>query len=98
MAPWLHRMLRSRRAGPLLALGTSVVALGSCGGALLANYTVAGMDLSYRAAAGPMPRVAETRERGWADRAADDFMDEGRVVATKAGYAPDGSVEYAIGD
>lgn len=103
MPRWFHRALRSRRFGPLLALGTGVIVIGSCSGALLANYTVAGMDRSYRATATPMPSVADVRPRGWAEQTADNFtdsfMDDSRIAATDAGYrAGDAGVEYAIGE
>lgn len=103
MPRWFHRVLRSPRAGPLLALATGMLVLGSCGGALLANYTVAGMDPSYRGSAGPIGSVADAPPRGWADQAAsnftDDLMDESRIAASEASYRPDGAgVEYAIGD
>ena len=45
MPRWIHRLHRSRRARnvTLGALGISL--LGSCAGAMVANYTVAGMNM-----------------------------------------------------
>ncbi|MDF7773804.1 hypothetical protein P1X14_00970 [Sphingomonas sp. AOB5] len=100
MPRWFHRIARNSRAGPLIAGLTAIVALGSCGGAMLANFTVAGMDRSYHGSTEPAFAAIPPAEAGWADRAADNLMDEGRIAATRAGYAAEEPVatEYAIGE
>lgn len=49
MSDWLRRLQNSRRARNLTFLGIGVVGIGSCAGAAVANYTVAGMNtMPYR--------------------------------------------------
>jgi hypothetical protein len=64
MPRWVH----SRRLKAFTLAATGLLLMGTCGGAMLANYTVAGMDPVYvarPAAADPQP------SRGVADWAAE---------------------------
>ncbi|MCW3847977.1 hypothetical protein OF829_12075 [Sphingomonas sp. LB-2] len=79
MHDWLSRLHRSRRARFLTLSAVGIVSLGSCGGAVLANYTVAGMNTfphseaaqsDWRAAEPEWVREAAMAAGGDTDRSA----------------------------
>ncbi len=84
MGYWVHRFARSRRVRVAALAGVGLLTTGTCGGALLANYTVAGIDPAYVAkpvAADPQPK------RGAADWLADEAFKSVERDRAKADFA-----------
>jgi hypothetical protein len=59
MPDWIARLHHSRRARNLTFAAIGLLTLGSSGGALLANYTMAGVDPRYTTPASEQVAAAE---------------------------------------
>jgi hypothetical protein len=80
MPRWVH----SRRLKALMLAATGLFLMGTCGGAMLANFTVAGMDPGYVA----KPITAEPQpKRGAADWLADEAFKSVERDRAKAEFA-----------
>jgi hypothetical protein len=80
MRQWVHS--RSLQRGTLTAIG--LLTVGTCGGAALANYTVAGMNPLYVARA---ERVTAPPSRGAADWLAEEAFRDVERDRNKAAFA-----------
>lgn len=88
MQRWIH----SRRLKALTLAATALLLTGTCGGAMLASYTVAGMDPAYAAqpiSADPQPR------RGAADWLAEEAFKSVERDRAKADLADPWKAEPA---
>lgn len=87
MPDWLYRLHRSRRARNI-TLGTlGVATLGSCSGAILANYVVAESNIAqYRGKSEFMASVPAPPP-AWVEQAAVEVSD--------AGFSPDHAEGYS---
>ena len=61
MSDWLRRFQNSRRARVATFAMIAVVSMGGCGGAMMANYTVAGMNTL------PYTGGQQFAQSGWAE-------------------------------
>jgi hypothetical protein len=71
MGYWVHRIAHSRRVRVATLGAIGLLTMGSCGGALLANYTVSGISPFYASRIAP-PDIQPSR--GVADWAAEETL------------------------
>ena len=81
MSDWYHRLQHSRRARNASLAAITVMLMGSTSGALLANFTVAGMNRV--ASPDPVRAVAVRDDPEWLREASEGFSPQ----APEAGYS-----------
>jgi hypothetical protein len=93
MPDWLHRLHQSRRARNASFAAIGIVSLGSCGGAMLANYTVAGMNrLPYSSDQLAAQSASRDSEPEWVREAAMEVTGD---TDRTAGFSSAATDEYS---
>lgn len=88
MSDWLHRFHRSRRARNLTLGALGVLTLGSCGGAVLATFTVEGSNIAqYRGTQWERMASTPSPPPEWMQQASAEFSDAGFSADRAEGYS-----------